>query len=407
MRTWSTVPYFVASLLLSAAADAATPASCDGLPRLRVTTAPGFCIGLVADGFRAPRGLQPLPNGDIVIVDMGNWEASRGSVWILRPRAGEYERQLLFAHLDRPNSVALGPDGLVYVGMLKRISRFDPQESKPQMEDVIGGESGSPALPGIGRHLLPSFVFDADGNLFVNVGSASDHCEEVDGTMSGAARCREREGAEALGVIRKYTLKWPGGTVRSWEIHARGLRNSMAMAFEPGAGTLWQGENARDAINAAIPGLTNDDELPHDELNVIERGADYGWPYCYDNNRASPEYPSADCSGYRSPRRLLPAHAAPLGMAFYTGNAFPARFRSSLLITFHGYRQHGHRLVALLADRSGAPLGKSVDLFVGSRRKGKSLGAPVGVKVGEDGNVYFTDDHSGQVARLHYEGGEK
>lgn len=151
-----------------------------------------------------------------------------------------------------------------------------------------------------------------------------------------------------------------------------------------------------------MPGLKNDDELPHDELNLIVRGAHYGWAYCYDKNLASPEYPAADCSRYRAPARLLPAHAAPLGMAFYSGSSFPASFHNSLIISYHGYRKHGHRLVALLADRRGNPLGKSVDLVLGSRKGRARIGAPVGVKVGADGNVYFTDDHSGQVLMLHY-----
>jgi glucose/arabinose dehydrogenase len=401
LLTWAVLPLMN---IAYASDSAARLSSCDGLPRLPVPTAPGFCLGLIADGLKAPRGLQPLPGGAILVSDMGGWQADRGRVWMLRPEAGRYKKTLLFEKLDRPNSIALGPDGLVYLGMVKRVVRFDPRLEKPALTDVIGGNSGIASLPAIGRHVLPALLFDAAGNLFVNIGSASDHCEGQDGTMPAGASCSEREGANAVGVIRKYTLKWPGGTVRSWEVYARGLRNSMAMVFDPRSGALWQAENARDGMNAAMPGLKNDDESPHDELNLIERGADYGWPYCYDNNLASPEYPAARCAGYRLPRRLLPAHAAPLGMAFYTGDAFPAKFHNSLIVSFHGYRRYGHRVVALLADRSGAPMGQSVDLVIGARRTGKGLGAPVGVKVGADGNVYLTDDRDGFVARLHYEG---
>jgi glucose/arabinose dehydrogenase len=256
-------------------------------------------------------------------------------------------------------------------------------------------------LPARGRHLLPSLQFDSHGDLYVNVGSSSDHCEGENGEPPAAPRCDQREGTAAVGVIRKYTMS--GGTTRSWEVYARGLRNSMAMALDQ-QGRLWQGENGRDAINAAMPGLKNDDELPHDELNLVERGADYGWPYCYDDNRSSPEYPTANCSSYRAPVRLLPAHAAPLGMLFYRGSAYPAKFAGSLIVTYHGYRQHGHRVVALLADRSGDPRGNSVDLVTGSRQKGEGFGAPVGISLGPDGKLYITDDHDGMVTRLSYEG---
>ena len=102
----------------------AVPASgCDGLPRLHVKTAPGFCLGLVADQLKTPRGLVPLPNGDIVVADMGAWDAKRGRIWLLRREADGYAKTLLFDGLDHPNGVARGPDGRVYIGMPGRIAR--------------------------------------------------------------------------------------------------------------------------------------------------------------------------------------------------------------------------------------------------------------------------------------------
>lgn len=386
-------------------ADAARPAAsteCDGLPRLSVKTAPGFCLGLVADRLKTPRGLAMLPNGDIVVADMGAWDAQRGRIWLLRRAAHGYAKSVLFDALDRPNGIALGPDGKVYVGMPRRIARFAPGDAKPVLEDVIGGASSVAALPSRGRHLLPGILFDATGGLVVSVGSASDHCENLDAAMAPGAACLEREGQDALGVIRTYTMQWPAGKPTGWNVRARGLRNSMAMAIDPRSGALWQADNGRDNLRAAMPSLKNDDDLPHDELNLVVPGADYGWPYCYDNAVRSPEYPGADCRAYRSPIRLLPAHAAPLGMTFYTARQFPPAFQNSLLITYHGYRKHGHRVVAL--QDAGGPVGISVTLVEGERGPGQGLGAPVGIAVGPGGNVYVSDDHGGVVARLHYEG---
>jgi glucose/arabinose dehydrogenase len=397
----------LAALWLGLGVHAAEPkpsGACDGLPRLDVATAPGFCLGLVADGMKAPRGLALLPNGDVVVADMGSWTPGRGRVWLLRRAAQAYAKTLLFDHLDRPNSVALGPDGNIYVGMAGRIARFAPGDASPVLADVIGGTSSIAALPGRGRHLLPSILFDANGDLIVSVGSASDHCETADGSMAPGAACAERTGPDALGVIRKYAMRWPAGTAVRWEVLARGLRNSMAMAIDTRTGILWQGENGRDGIQAAMPALKNDDELPHDELNAIASGADYGWPYCYDNGLPSPEYPAATCRDFRAPARLLPAHAAPLGMVFYAARQFPAPFAYSLIVTYHGYRRHGHRVVALLDKGKDGPAGRSITLVNGERGRALGLGAPVGIGVGADGNVYISDDHGGIVARLHYEG---
>ncbi|MEC5161074.1 MULTISPECIES: PQQ-dependent sugar dehydrogenase [unclassified Janthinobacterium] len=232
-----------AALLCAAPAHAAVPtaasgARCDGLPRLSVTTPDGFCVAVLATGLA-------LPNGDILVADMGGWEPNQGGVWLLK----------------------------------------------------------------------------------------------------------------------------------------------------------------RGAIQVAMPALKNDNELPHDELKLIQPGQFYRWPYCYDDNRPSPEYPTLGCSAYRAPARLLPPHAAPLGMMFYTAGGFPALYRNSLIVGYHGYRQHGHRLVALLPDKAGAPLGKSVELIGGWTRKGKQgMGAPVDVKQGQDGHVYIADDRNGMVLRLQYVG---
>ena len=61
-------------------------------------------------------------------------------------------------------------------------------------------------------------------------------------------------------------------------------------------------------------------------MNLIEDGARYGWPYCYDDGKPSPEYPAAQCADFRAPLVLLPRHAAPLGMTYYSGALLPPEF---------------------------------------------------------------------------------
>jgi len=145
-------------LLLWLGAVAAAPAAptCDGLPRMPVKTAPGLCVGLAADGMKAPRGLAVLPGGDLIVADMGGWTPGHGRVWRLQRAGKAYTKTLLFDGLDRPNGVAVGPDGKVYVSMVGRVARFAPGIAKPVLEDVIGGGSGVPPLPGTGRHPLPA-----------------------------------------------------------------------------------------------------------------------------------------------------------------------------------------------------------------------------------------------------------
>lgn len=389
--------------LFAVCGDAAAAEVCGGLPRLDVTTPAGFCMGVIADKLNYPRGILPLPNGDLVVTEMGGWVAGHGAVSLFKRTGDSYVQTVLFKGLNRPHSVQMGPDGLVYIGEVGRIFRFALRDPAGTAVDVIGGKSALPPLPGRGLHSLTSMLFDAERNLIVSVGSSSDHCEGAENAAPAANQpCAEGEGKEGIALLRKYVMRWPDGGVVSWDVHVRGLRNSVAMAVHPVTGALWQADNGRDAMQAAIPTLKNDNELPHDELNLVEKGAHYGWPYCYDSNVASPEYPATHCATYRAPTRLLPPHAAPLGMLFYTGKAFPPQYQHSLIMGLHGYRQHGHRIVALMPDKAGAPLGKMVDLVSGWRTGAHSTGAPVDVRQGADGFLYIADDRNGKLLRLQY-----
>jgi glucose/arabinose dehydrogenase len=195
-------------------------------------------------------------------------------------------------------------------------------------------------------------------------------------------------------------MQWPQGTIAGWSTYASGLRNSMALAVHPQSGLLLEADNARDNIHRHIPGMESDEDLPHDELNIVEEGMRYGWPYCYDENQPSPEYPGADCSKYRVPLRLLPAHAAPLGMTYYLGSLLP-QMRGKLIVGYHGYRKAGHRVVAFDVDVQGRPQGDARELVAGwDADEGRPMGAPTDVKAGADGAIYITEDRNGTVLRI-------
>jgi glucose/arabinose dehydrogenase len=378
----------------------ATSGTCDGSPKIAVTTAPGICVGLLASGFKFPRGILPLGNGDVMVVDMGGWQPGRGSLWLLNKSAG-YKRERLLDKLDRPHGIALGPDRRVYLGVAGGVVHFDPAQIKTSFAQIIGGKSGVPALPTTGRHPLVNLVFGNDGHLYLSTGSASDNCEGPKQQPPDPKRpCAEAEGEHPRGAIRQYWMQWPQGTVIRWSTYATGLRNPLALAVHAPSGVLLQAENGRDNIHRHIPGMDNDEDLPHDELNVIEPGANYGWPYCYDNGKPSPEYPGADCAKYHAPLLLLPAHAAPLGMTYYLGSSLP-QLQGKLIVGYHGYRKAGHRVVVFDVDAQGRAQGAGRELISGwDAGEGRPLGAPTDLKTGADGAIYMTEDRNGTVLRI-------
>ena len=182
--------------------------------------------------------------------------------------------------------------------------------------------------------------------------------------------CVAGEGATPLASVWAFTppasgifpaLK-PGDPNPPHEIFARGLRNSMALAVHPqfpDAGyAFMQGENGRD-----LPDIFK----PNEEINALEKGRHYGWPYCYDLTTASPEYKAflqtrtpyqnlcTNNAIYKQPYSLLPPHAAPLGMFYYQGDKFPGVERQAV-VGLHGYRPTGSRVIFYDVDAKGFPV---------------------------------------------------
>lgn len=357
---------------------------CHGYPKVSVNTPEGMCVGLVAseeDGLKRPRRILALGNDEFIITDMVGWVANRGIVWRFNSRTKTLEK--VFTGVDHAHGLALGPDGLVYIGTREGVFRFDPNHELPQRESIISN------LPKDGNHPLTHFIFDEEGNLLVNVGAPSDQC--LDESGKAQYPCPESEGDNPEAVIRKYTKE---SAYRNYSIIARGLRNSMAMAIEPLTGQLFQGENGMDFKEL---------ETPKEEINLIEEGKHYGWPYCFEDGKLNPKYkrtffnrriPHIDCTQYQSPVAHLPPHSAPLDMMFYQGEMFK-ELQGKLIVSLHGYRETGHRIVSLDLSEQFLPVESSKIELVNEWTTENTLtprGAPVGMTIDSDGSIWLVED---------------
>lgn len=359
----------------------ASAASCGDFPALNVKTPEGYCVAVVQKNLKFPRGVLALKDGTVLVVEMGGWGSKLGGVAQITP--GKSLKRFLQG-LDRPHGIRLGPDGKIYVGEDSRIIRFD-------LKNPAGKTVVVSSLPDSGRHPLKTFVFDAQKNLVVNYGSSTDNCEN----QKGKATCSE---TTSRSLLKKFTLDWnAGGKVTGSEILAKGLRNSMGLALHP-SGTLLQAENSRDALGSILK--VNDEDLPHDELNVIQQGGFYGWPYCYDHQVNAPEFKKFNCKNSIKPTVLLPGHSAPLGMAYAPEGAYPV-LQGNVVVGLHGYRSNGHRIVMYSVNAKGIPAGELKNVvWDWDTKSDQKQGAPVDLSFGPDGGFYFTDDKNGMLLKF-------
>ncbi|MEP0320686.1 PQQ-dependent sugar dehydrogenase [Bauldia litoralis] len=363
-------------------------------------TIDGFTAEMVADGFAQPRVIRTAPNGDLFIAD-----SSANEIRVLRigDDSSPQEDSVFASDLDQPYGIAFYPNGdnpeWVYVANTDSVVRFP--YSSGDLKATGAAETVVAELP-TGYHWTRDLAFSSDGSkLFVAVGSGSNIAEQVRGEPEG--------GLDAFAASQPLGAMWgaetdrgavlafnPDGTDR--RIFATGIRNCSGLATQPATGVLWCVTNERDGLG---------DNLPPDYATAVGEGQFFGWPWFYIGNNEDPRLAGErpDLAGKVTvPDVLFQPHSAPLGITFYDGDTFPADYAGDAFVAMHGSWNRGKRTgykIVRLDFENGEATGAYQDFVTGFVESAKSVwGRPVGVAVGNDGALYFTEDGSGSIWRV-------
>lgn len=358
------------------------PAPAENNTDFPLTLPDGFSISVFAKGLGKVRDLEWGSDGVLLasITDKGNVVALPD-----QNKDGIADEVVIIAGgLNRPHGLAslCTKDGCkFYIAESDQVAvyEYDQENLKAINKKKLAD------LPDGGRHYTRTLLFRPpphSDELLVSIGSSCDTCHEED----------ERRAAI-------WTLNVKSGEFKPF---AKGLRNAVFMANHPITDQLWVTEMGRDHLG---------DDLPPDEINIVEEDKNYGWPICYGNNIHDTifdknTYIRNPCmEPFEKPSYIdIQAHSAPLGLAFFPKEGWPEEYQNDLLVAYHGSWNRsiptGYKVVRFKLDNKGNYVDREDFISGWLTPDYKSLGRPVDVLITDEGTIYISDDKAGVIYRV-------
>ena len=338
---------------------------------MQLRVPPGLAVHAYSTDVPLARVITFTEAGDLIVS-----RTRAGAVSLLeRDRNGDGRadgHRVLLDGLDGPHGLALH-EGWLYVAERTSVARV-------RFDAAVGRLAGpyTRILTGLttdGFHQTKTIAFGPDGWLYLSQGSSCNVCIEKDARRATVMRMRA-DGSQP-------------------EIVATGLRNSVGFDWAPWDGGLYATENGRDLLG---------DDLPPDELNRIEAGRFYGWPYVHGAGLPDPEFGGryAGDTAPTDPVHGFRAHNAPLGIHFVREARLPSGYERTALVALHGSWNRktpdGYKVVALRWREDGSI--EESDFLIGFLGTDGIIGRPAFVTEGPDGAIYVSDDYAGVIYRV-------
>jgi glucose/arabinose dehydrogenase len=291
-----------------------------------------------------------------------------------------------------PNGVCFSPDGILYVAEHNRVLSFPAAEFFYEGPDVAIGTvvpQGKlvPVAEESFNHGARTCRIGPDNKLYITMGNPFN--------VPPKEKLALYDKIGMMGIIR---MDRDG---KNREVYARGVRNSVGMDFNPKDKTLWFTDNQVDGMG---------DNIPPGEVNRAPKaGMHFGFPW-YGGGKVRTEEYKADTvpGGVVFPQAEMDAHAADLGMSFYKGKAFPAKYQSGFFVAEHGSWNRttpiGARVMFIPVNQDGNA-GKP-EIFASGwlTSTNEYLGRPVDIAELPDGSLLVSDDYAGAIYRISYSG---
>ena len=354
----------------------------------RIKLPDGFKIGLYAIVPDA-RNMAVGPQGIVTFVGTRKTE-----VWAVTDRdkdrvADEVKNFAPSLPKAIPNGPCFTKDGFLIIAEQNRVLNYPAAEFFYESPDVVAvpiAKQGEliPVDEESYNHTARVCKIGPDGKLYVSLGQPFNVSPQEKLALYSQV---------GIGGIIRMNLD---GTDR--EVYTYGVRNSVGMDFHPETGELWWTDNQVDGMG---------DDTPPGEINrQTEAGQHFGHPWFGGGQVRTNEYKDeTPPEGIVHPAVETEAHAADLGMTFYSGKMFPEKYKNGIFSAQHGSWNRttpiGARVMFTSIDEEGnATTVPFADGWIDENDE--YLGRPVDIAQLRDGSLLVSDDLAGAIYRIWY-----
>ena len=331
-----------------------------------------YTFETVASGIQIPWGMTWLPDGSMLVTEKSGilYHLKNGTKTEIKNVPKVYNRGQ-GGLLD----IVLHPDyaknGWIYITYASSEGEGEGGHTKLIRAKLLDGsltsiESLYKASPNTtkGQHFGSRIVFDKEGYLYFSVGERGNHFENPQDIKRDGGKIYRLNDDGSIPKDNPFV----GQAGAKEAIYSYGHRNPQGMAINPATGKIWVHEHGPQG---------------GDEINIIKKGANYGWPivtYGIDYNGSSISN-QTEKPGIENPIYYWLPSIAPSGMIFVTSDRYPD--------------WKGHLLVGALKFQYLELVNLKGNEIIGRQKIATDIGRLRNIAQGPDGYIYIAVEGKG------------
>ncbi|RYY10555.1 MAG: sorbosone dehydrogenase, partial [Chitinophagaceae bacterium] len=355
----------------------------------------GFKATVIAEGYGGARHMAVTKQGGLYI-KLSRLKDGKG-IYYLKDTNGDGKPDVQKGFGTFPGTGIYIKNDYLYASSNSEVFRFKLNAAG----EVINPDQPEKIITGLvdhNRDNSKSIAVDDNGNIYVNVGSYNNACIVDEKSKTAPTPCPL---LDSVGGIWIFKADKPNQTMSVATRFATGFKNTVALDWNRNTKSLFIIQHGRDNLDQYPQYFTKEQNtmLPAEAMFEVKKGSNGGWPYAYYDHMQKKHIMAPEYGGdgkktatvkAQAPTVAFPAHLAPNGMVFYTGKAFPAKYRNGAFVAFHGNSAELKKgyMVGFVPFQGNKAAGKW-EIFADNFTTTNNPHRPCGLAEAPDGSLYI------------------